>query len=254
MTFHVVCFAWIFFRSDSFADAWDHASSASSPRWGEPSPLVTSGRARRDRRRHRLAVPPARASRSRSWRASPGFPFPAQAVVLALALMRHPRDGARRRGTVHLLPVLMETRETSTRRPRRRTAEGGRRLHSAGSAIVVSRDRRSSIALLLNAPGLHKSATIQPEGWKRDVALAVTGPLDERQRRAPARPAARGSQGSARTVGRRRGRHRGRRRHNRSRRRRSRRPTSPPEARREFTPEKKLRLWIAGDSLVVVPG
>ena len=34
------------------------------------------------------------------------------------------------------------------------------------------------VALLLNAPGLHKSATIQPEGWKRDVALGVTGPLE----------------------------------------------------------------------------
>src|SRR5688572_33499963 len=62
-------------------------------------------------------------------------------------------------------------------RPRRRTAEGGRRLHSAGSAIVVSL-AALLVALLLNAPGLHKSATIQPEGWKRDVALGVTGPLE----------------------------------------------------------------------------
>ena len=29
----------------------------------------------------------------------------------------------------------------------------------------------------MNAPGLHKSATIQPEGWKRDLALALTEPL-----------------------------------------------------------------------------
>ena len=70
----------------------------------------------------------------------------------------------------------METRERRRRRPRPRTAEGGRRLHSAGSAIVVSL-AGLAIALFLNAPGLHKSATIQPEGWKRDVALAVTGPL-----------------------------------------------------------------------------
>ena len=70
----------------------------------------------------------------------------------------------------------METRETPRRRPRPRTAEGGRRLHSAGSAIVVSLIGLT-IALFLNAPGLHKSATIQPEGWKRDVALGVTGPL-----------------------------------------------------------------------------
>ncbi|HET8968889.1 MAG TPA: hypothetical protein VFN06_05645, partial [Gaiellaceae bacterium] len=71
----------------------------------------------------------------------------------------------------------MEKRETPNRRPRRRTAEGGRRLHSAGAAIVVSA-AALFVALLLNAPGLHKSATIQPEGWKRDVALGVTGPLE----------------------------------------------------------------------------
>ncbi|HKX48268.1 MAG TPA: hypothetical protein VJM06_06355, partial [Gaiellaceae bacterium] len=71
----------------------------------------------------------------------------------------------------------METSERSRRRPRPRTTEGGRRLHSAGSAIVVSFGGLL-VALLLNAPGLHKSATIQPEGWKRDVALAVTGPLE----------------------------------------------------------------------------
>src|SRR3990172_4090272 len=71
----------------------------------------------------------------------------------------------------------MAENEIPRRRPRRRTAEGGRRLHSAGSAIVVSL-AGLLVALLLNAPGLHKSATIQPEGWKRDAALAVTGPLE----------------------------------------------------------------------------
>ena len=71
----------------------------------------------------------------------------------------------------------METRERARRRPRPGTGDGGRRLHSAGSAIVVSL-AGLAIALFLNAPGLHKSATVQPEGWKRDVALAVTGPLE----------------------------------------------------------------------------
>jgi alginate O-acetyltransferase complex protein AlgI len=41
-TFHVVCFAWIFFRADSFADAWDVIVRLFTA-WGEPSPLVTSG-------------------------------------------------------------------------------------------------------------------------------------------------------------------------------------------------------------------
>jgi hypothetical protein len=42
VTFQVVCFAWIFFRSDSFADAWDLIQRLFSA-WGEPSPLVTWG-------------------------------------------------------------------------------------------------------------------------------------------------------------------------------------------------------------------
>ena len=147
----------------------------------------------------------------------------------------------------------METRDAPRRRPRPRTAEGGRRLHSAGSAIVVSLVGLA-IALFLNAPGLHKSATIQPEGWKRDVALAVTGPLEsmssalflDRPRRglkaalgredddevdtavaAPPQPPA------------------------------STPPVTTPETpaqRVKFTPKRKLRLWIAGDSLVIVPG
>ena len=142
--------------------------------------------------------------------------------------------------------------ETPRRKPRSRTGEGGRRLHSAGSAIVVSLGGLL-VAVLLNAPGLHKSATIQPEGWKRDAALAVTGPLEslsaalllDRPRRAlkavlgrseddeidtavvvapePDEPALDET------------------------------PVAPPK-RERFSPKRTLRLWIAGDSLVVVPG
>ncbi|HSI96953.1 MAG TPA: hypothetical protein VK926_01200, partial [Gaiellaceae bacterium] len=45
------------------------------------------------------------------------------------------------------------------------------------SAIVVSLPALLG-GMLWNAPVLHKSAQIQPDGWKRDVALAVTKPLD----------------------------------------------------------------------------
>jgi hypothetical protein len=107
------------------------------------------------------------------------------------------------------------------------------------------------IGLLLNAPGLHKSATSQPEGWKRDVALAVTEPLErvsdalllDRPRRALKAALGRSEDDEIDTgiavpepapeepgV----------------------EPTPPP--RTKFSPTKKLRLWIAGDSLVVVPG
>jgi len=134
------------------------------------------------------------------------------------------------------------------RRPRRRTGEGGRRLHSAGSAIVVSL-AGLLIALLLNAPGLHKSAAIQPEGWKRDAALAVTGLLEsisgalliDRPRRALKAVLGRSNDDEIDTA--------------------VALPEPPaddapatPPRRETFTPTRKLRVWIAGDSLVVVPG
>jgi hypothetical protein len=142
------------------------------------------------------------------------------------------------------------------RRPRERVGEGGRRLHSAGSAIVVSL-LALLVGALLNAPGIEKSAHIQQEGWKRDAALALTGPLEsvshalllDRPREGlkavlgrsddddidtavavpkgpppppPTPPAAQ--------------------------------PPAAPPKRVRFTPERPLRLRIAGDSLVVVPG
>ncbi len=42
VTFHFVCFAWIFFRSDSFGAAWDMIEGLFTG-WGEASPLVTGG-------------------------------------------------------------------------------------------------------------------------------------------------------------------------------------------------------------------
>lgn len=129
-------------------------------------------------------------------------------------------------------------------------AEGGRRLHSAGSAIAVSL-AGLLIALLLNAPGLHKSATIQPAGWKRDTALAVTGPLEsvsgalllDRPRRALKAVFGRSEDDQIDTavvlapeepaIG---------------------AAPAPPPKRETVSPKHKLRLWIAGDSFVVVPG
>jgi hypothetical protein len=147
----------------------------------------------------------------------------------------------------------MGTPETPRRRPRRRTGEGGRRLHSAGSAVVVSL-AGLAIALLLNAPGLHKSATIQPEGWKRDVALGVTGPLEsvsgalllDQPRRALKAALGRSDDDDIDTAvafpegtpGEPAG---------------DETPATPPK-REKFSPGRPLRLWIAGDSLVVVPG
>jgi len=134
------------------------------------------------------------------------------------------------------------------RRPRRRTGEDGRRLQSAGSAIVVSL-AGLLIALLLNAPGLHKSATIQPEGWKRDVALAVTGPLEsvsgalllDRPRRALKAVLGRSEDDEIDVA------------IALPRPEAGETPAAPPK-RESFSPRRQLGVWIAGDSLVVVPG
>jgi hypothetical protein len=141
----------------------------------------------------------------------------------------------------------MERAERRRRRPRRRTADGGRRLHSAGSAVVVSLVGLG-IAVLLNAPGLHKSATIQPEGWKRDVALGVTGPLEsvsaalllDRPRQALKAALGRSDDDEVDTAV-------------AAPQPKPPAPTKPPR-RERFTPSRKLSVWIAGDSLVVVPG
>lgn len=143
----------------------------------------------------------------------------------------------------------MSLRPTPRRRPPERSEEG-RRLHSAGSAVAVSL-LALSLGTLLNAPGVRKSATIQPEGWKRDLALAVTSPLAtvssalllDRPRRALKAALGRSQDDVIDTV--------------------VRVPEPPvagprgpaPEPKRErFTPERPLRLWIAGDSLAIVPG
>jgi hypothetical protein len=145
----------------------------------------------------------------------------------------------------------MAGNDSRGRKPRARTGEGGRRLRSAGSAIAVSLIALA-VGMLLNAPGLHKSAYIQPEGREREVALAVTGPLEDvssalrldRPRRALKAALGRSDDDRIDTgvavpgpppatpVG-------GR--------------PAPPR-RERFTRARPLPLWIAGDSLVVVPG
>jgi hypothetical protein len=108
------------------------------------------------------------------------------------------------------------------------------------------------IALFLNAPGLHKSATIQPEGWKRDVALGVTGPLAsvssalllDRPRRGLKSALGRSSDDDIDTaVG-----------------TAQPKPTKPvvspttPATRVKFTPKKKLGVWISGVAVAIIPG
>ena len=134
LTFHFVCFAWIFFRSDSFGAAWEMIGGLFTG-WGEASPLVTGGVL--------LAIAvgigsqylPARVPRLVMARFS-RLPVLGQATVLALALMLTSVDGPGGRGTLHLLPVL--TRETVGSRGSDTTCAGiiedvsVLRLHSHG--------------------------------------------------------------------------------------------------------------------------
>ncbi len=152
------------------------------------------------------------------------------------------------------------------RRPRREEDDGPpRRLWSAGHALIVC-VLALAIGLLLNAPGIHKSAYNKPDGWQRDVAVAVTGPLADvshallldRPRKAvqaavgrsdadeidteialpdqtptPTEPTTPTPSTPKPT------------------------PTKPKPAKPKklaFSPSKKLRLWVAGDSLVITPG
>jgi len=153
--------------------------------------------------------------------------------------------------------------------PRRRTDDEEtprRRQWSAGHALIVS-VLALAIALLLNAPGIHKSAYNKPDGWSRDVTIAFTGPLADvshallldRPRKAvqaavgrsdadeidteialpeqtPTPPTTTTTPTPSTPKP---------------------NPTKPkPTApkRIAFSPSKKLRLWVAGDSLVITPG
>jgi hypothetical protein len=109
-----------------------------------------------------------------------------------------------------------------------------------------------AMALLLNAPGVHKAAYGQPDGWKRDVAITFTGPLADlshallldRPRKLVQAAMGRSGDDEIDTS--------------------IELPPAPPKPqpaakprpkkKLAFTPERRLRLWVAGDSLVITPG
>jgi D-alanyl-lipoteichoic acid acyltransferase DltB (MBOAT superfamily) len=85
LTFHVVCFAWIFFRADSFALAWEMITGLFTG-WGEPSPLVTAGVVAAIAIGIGSQYLPARVPREVMARFS-RLPVVGQSAVLALALL-----------------------------------------------------------------------------------------------------------------------------------------------------------------------
>jgi hypothetical protein len=162
-------------------------------------------------------------------------------------------------------------RDAGPRGPLGPPSEDGRRLSTAARALAVTA-LALFFAALLNAQSIYKSVYNQEEGARRDVALAFAGPLREvsmalrldRPRAwfedaigrehatidteivlpepAPPQtdttPAAEPGAGTATTpVG------------------EGEAPPPPAEpAKPVFTPENPMRLWIAGDSLVITPG
>jgi hypothetical protein len=148
--------------------------------------------------------------------------------------------------------------------------EDGRRLSTAARALGVTA-LALVLATLLNAQNIYKSVYNQPEGAQREVALAFAGPLREvsmalrldRPRAwvesatgrehatidteivlpAPPPPGdtpvlGHGTAPPALPTG-----------------ERIPAPPSPQEPEKVvFTPRNKMRLWIAGDSLVITPG
>ena len=150
----------------------------------------------------------------------------------------------------------MTTDDTSLERPRRRrrrATDDGRRTLTAGHALVIA-VLALALGTVLTAQGLHKAAFNQPAGTARDVALALTGPLAsvshalllDRPRKGLQSLLGRSGEDKIDTaivipvpkpV--------------------ENRPVpvvSPPTHKLAFGPKKRLRLWIAGDSLVIVPG
>ena len=135
--------------------------------------------------------------------------------------------------------------------------EDGRRYSTAGHGLIVALLGLLFGALLL-APGMHKSAFNGQPGTKRDVSLALTGGLAhishalwlDRPRSVVQDAMGRDNADeidvaivvppSTVTP------------------KPTTKPTKPvsgkPPAKQAFTPQKKLRLWIAGDSLVITPG
>jgi len=205
VTFQVVCFAWIFFRSDSFADAWDLIVRLFTA-WGEPSALVTwvwsprspSASARSTSRG---------TCHSRSWRASPGFRSPRRRSYLRWRCSSFTRWGPKAWHRSSTSSSDGDTRDIDTAPTPPHC--GGRTPPALGRVG----DRRLGDRTLRRAPPERARAPQVGDDPARGLEARRRARRDraarERQQRASARPTARGSQGGARTVRRRRGRHRG---------------------------------------------
>ena len=224
----------------------------------------------RESAEHVLPSPPGDEASAEDWTASPVEQPPEGAEPATTAAER---SEARRRSPRK--PRREEKRDTPQgarqagsdppagggRGGRGLRTEDGRRYSTAGHGLIVALLGLVFGALLL-APGMHKSAFNGQPGTKRDVSLALTGGLahvshallldrprslvqdavgrdhaDEIDVAIVVPPSTVSPNPSTPPTS---------------------KPTKPvvgnPPARQKFTPQKKLRLWIAGDSLVITPG
>ena len=211
-------------------------------------------------------LPPIRES------AEQALPMPEEGLQDEARAARENRRETRRRAPREKAPRDSKPRgHTPERRaddaaPRDRGGrrdEKDRRLSTAGHALVVSVLALVFGALLM-APGMHKASFNGQPGMKRDVSLALTGGLAgvshalllDRPRQAVQNAAGRGDDDridvavvvpsstvspkprpKPKPTG-----------------KATAKPTPKPPVKVAFTPQKKLRLWIAGDSLVITPG
>jgi hypothetical protein len=205
----------------------------------------------RESAEHALVDPPAAPSGDAGATTSEGRPEPRR---------RAPRKRAPGKPAPRTRPERQRPADSRRRERRAPRDETGRRLSTAGHALVVSVLALTFGALLM-APGMHKTAFNGQPGVKRDVSLALTGGLAgvsgalllDRPRHLVQSAVGRGDAdeidvavvvpattvtpepaakpGADPT-----------------------RPAAKPPARTAFTPQKKLRLWVAGDSLVITPG
>jgi len=131
------------------------------------------------------------------------------------------------------------------------TAPGSGRRPMAAGHVIVALLIGFALGALLNADGLRRSAEIKQQGWEREVGLALTRPLAwvsgvtllDRPRAAirdaigrddetASGPAFQPSETEPLPP-----------------------PAGAPTGRRPvFAPARPARLWVGGDSLVVVPG
>ena len=205
-------------------------------------------------------LPPLPGDSERGWEEAPEPAAAAQPPVAGGRRRERPPRRETSSGRPRREKVAPKRRELAASEApegrRRNRTEDGRRYSSAGNGLVVG-----LLALLfgalLNAPGMHKASFNKEPGPGRDVALALTGGLAgvsgalqfDRPRQFVQSVAGHADADvidvaivipstSARPV-------------------KSATPNpvvAKPPGKPKFTPKKKLRLWVAGDSLVITPG